>query len=213
MDEPFVKNIIFDFGGVIVNLDKEAVTDAFRALGFDVRNNISYYAQQGPFARLERGEQTETEFYRSLVEEIECCPVGCVPSGSVTPERIRDAWNRMLADIPSRRLRALLRLRRRYRVFLLSNTNIIHWDYACRNQFNWEGHRPEDFFERIFLSYKMHLAKPDPAIFRRALDDAGLTAGETIFIDDSEANCAAARSVGLQTYCPAQPDDWMPLFM
>lgn len=213
MEEQNIKNIIFDFGGVIVNLDKEAVTDAFRKLGFDVQNSIGYYALQGPFARLERGEQTETEFYRNLIEESERNPCGCVPPGTVTPERIRDAWNRMLAGIPPRRLRALLRLRRRYRIFLLSNTNIIHWEYACNNLFCWEGHRTEDFFDHIFLSYEMHQAKPDPAIFQRALTEAGLSAGETIFIDDSEANCSAARSIGLQTYCPAQPDDWMPLFM
>lgn len=213
MEELDIKNIIFDFGGVIVDLDKDATAKAFRRMGFDVAGDIGMYAQNGPFARLELGEQREADFYRCLMEEANRYPTDAFSSDAVTTERIRMAWNLMLAGIPHRRLQALLRLRRRYRTFLLSNTNSIHWNYACQELFAWENHCPEDFFERIFLSYEMHLAKPDESIFRRALSEAGIEPGETLFIDDSDVNCAAARRVGLQAYCPARPDDWMPLFM
>lgn len=209
-----IKNIIFDFGGVLVDLSKERTVEAFRALGFDAGTFIGTYGQGGPFASLEKGESTPEAFYAEIARL--STPFGTSPvAGVLTPERIRAAWNLMLVGIPPRRLQALLRLRRRYRLFLLSNTNRIHWELSEKGSayFAWQGHRPEDFFEHIFLSCDLHLLKPGEAIFRRVLNEAGLCPSETLFIDDSAENCAAAARLGLSVFCPKEADDWMPLFL
>jgi len=208
-----IRNIVFDFGGVIVDLGKERTLESFGALGVDVSGFVGTYGQGGPFAGLETGETAPDVFCRE-VARLAVAPGGQTEA-PLSSERICEAWNRMLVRIPPRRLEALLRLRERYRLFLLSNTNSIHWDYAAAGEdfFGWNGHSPEDFFERIFLSYELHLLKPGEAIFRRLLDEAGLCPVETLFIDDSTANCAAAERLGLRVFCPKEADDWMPLFM
>lgn len=212
---PSIKNLIFDFGGVIVDLGKPRTLEAFRALGFDADAFIGTYGQGGPFAGLESGDTTPDDFYAEIARLATPFGTGASPAGALTPERIRAAWNLMLVCIPPRRLQALLRLRRRYHLFLLSNTNVIHWEHSAAGDafFGWQGHRPEDFFEHIFLSFELHLLKPGEAIFRRVIDVAGLQPAETLFIDDSAANCAAAERLGLNTFCPKEADDWMPLFL
>ena len=212
--EQTVRNIIFDFGGVLVDLDKQRTLEAMRALGFEADEYVGTYGQKGPFAGLEIGETSPDDFYREVARLVVASKDGG-PVGGLTPERIREAWNLMLVRIPPRRLQALLRLRGRYRLFLLSNTNVIHWEHTLTGPdfFGWQGHRADDFFERIFLSYEMHLAKPGEEIFRRAMAEAGLLPAETLFIDDSAANCATAGRLGLNTFCPVEADDWMPLFL
>lgn len=198
-----IKNVIFDFGGILVNLDKEATLKAFRALGYDADAYIGTYAQKGPFAPLEAGLITEKEF----VEEIRKQACSEVPA----PEQICRAWNAMLTGIPESRLRMLISLKRRYRLFLLSNTNIIHWKYS-EPFFAFEGRRPKDYFERIYLSYECHLVKPDKAFFQKVLMDNGLIPDETLFIDDSADNCRVAAELGIHTFCSNQSDDWQSLF-
>lgn len=201
-----IKNLIFDFGGVLVDLDKQKTVDAFAALGIDVRAHIRDYVQGGPFALLESGAVTPREFLDILSR---------MSSHEVKPsdEQITDAWNQMLVRIPARRLQALKQLRNRYRVFLLSNTNTIHWEYSARNLFTVQGGRVEDYFEHIYLSCDLKMLKPGKEIFQEVLRRESLEAGETLFIDDSAANCAAASSLGIKTYCPAEADDWLPLFI
>lgn len=212
--EHTIRNIIFDFGGVIVDLDKQRSLDALRASGVDAGAFIGTYTQDGPFAGLEVGETAPDDFYREIAR-LAGASAACDSADALSPARIREAWNLMLVRIPPRRLQALLRLRERYRLFLLSNTNVIHWEHSVAGEafFGWQGHRPEDFFERIFLSYELHLVKPGEAIFRRVLEETGLMPAETLFIDDSAANCATAERLGLHAFCPAEADDWMPLFL
>ncbi len=208
-----IKNVIFDFGGVLVDLDKQATLKAFRALGFDAEAFVGTYGQSGLFGDQERGVISTDEF----CDEVARLSVGFCADGQMvetpTPEAICSAWNKMLVRIPPRRLQALLALRDRYRLFLLSNTNEIHWQHSLATGFSWEGHRAEDFFERIFLSYELHLLKPDEAIFRHVLTAAEICAEETLFIDDSAENCAVAASLGIHTFTPAEGDDWLPLFL
>jgi len=106
----------------------------------------------------------------------------------------------MLLNIPREKLDLLLELRERYMVYLLSNTNQIHWDYAGEEMFNYRGFRADDFFEDTFLSFKMHLAKPDKAIYEKVMKEANILPEETFFIDDSETNCRAAAALGIQTH-------------
>lgn len=195
-----LKNIIFDFGGIIVDLDKQAAVDAFAALGCRVADSIGTYAQKGVFAALETGQMPEAEFFAFVRRQ----------AGHDIPEAdIRRAWNSMLVAIPSRRLEVIRALRPRYRTFMLSNTNALHWDYVREGLPVPGDIRLEDCFERMFLSFRMHLAKPDAGIFLRALSEAGLCPGETLFIDDSEENCRAAETLGMQVFHSRRTDDWV----
>ena len=130
----------------------------------------------------------------------------------VSDEAIDAAWNSFLDGIPAYKLAFLLDLRKRYRLYLLSNTNAIHWEYACTHEFNKEGHRVEDYFDRIFLSYRMKMIKPDAGIFQAVLQETGILPAETLFIDDAEANCRTAQSLGIRTYTPQAHEDWRHLF-
>lgn len=200
-----LKNIIFDFGGVLVDLDRQAVFDAFQKLGAQQIERWNKF-NQDPFVALENGTCTEAEFYQQLRELADLRP-------EISDEALANAWNSMLVRIPKRRLEALLRLRQRYRIFLLSNTNSIHWDYSAQHLFSIMGLTAQDYFDHIYLSYELHLQKPDAAIFQCVLDREGLKPSETIFIDDLEANCATARDLGMHTFTPSEADDWMPLFL
>ncbi len=197
-----IKNIIFDFGGVIVNLNKQAAIDAFNEIGFKAEEYIGEYVQTGIFSGLELGTMTEEDFDRFV----------CRQAGhEVGADTIRNAWNRMLTDIPLRRMKAIKRLRERYHIYMLSNTNRIHWDYSCRHLFPQEEWRPEDCFERIFLSFEMHLMKPDPEVFRHVLDATRVQPEETLFVDDSATNCTVAQDAGLRVFHSRRPDDWLEI--
>lgn len=195
-----LKNVIFDFGGIIVDLDKQAVIDAFGRLGFDVRPHVGRYVQSGVFAALETGRMSAEEF---------CDEVRRTSGHAMSDEEICRAWNCMLTGIPVRRLQFVRSLRPRFHTYMLSNTNPIHWDYSCHVLLADAGLRMEGCFERIFLSYQLHLAKPDPAIFGTVLAEAGLRPEEALFVDDSAENCRIAAASGLQVFHSCCPEDWM----
>lgn len=204
MDIRNVKNIIFDFGGVLVDLDKSRCVEAFTRLGFSQAAQwVDTYSQQGVFGRLETGTITPEEF----CEEIRRL-TGCMASD----DDMWQAWNLLLDGIPAYRLDALIELKRHFNLYLLSNTNEPHWQHASERMFPHRDFRVEDYFLQIFLSYEMHQVKPDAAIFRSVLEQTGILPEETLFIDDAAANCETARTLGLLTYCPAPKEDWRKLF-
>ena len=200
-----IKNLIFDFGGVLINLDRNACRMAFEQLGIESIHEsvLDDYRQKELFMQLESGNISTAAFragMRRLSEQ------------SLTDAQIDDAWNSMLADIPSYKLDSLLELKHRYHIMLLSNTNSIHWQWAVRNRFRYKGLEVEDFFDRIYLSYELHMQKPDKEIFKYVLEDAGIAPEETFFIDDSVANCSAAEQLGIRTHCCPAGSDWRFLF-
>ena len=167
-----IKNLIIDFGGVLIDLDRQRCLENFRKLGLpDVEVMLDLYHQQDFF-------------------------------------QIDDAWNSFLVGIPAFKLDLLLELRKKYVVYRLSNTNEIHWQWSCLHAFRYKAFRAEDFFEHIYLSYEMKMAKPDADIFRKVLDETGILPNETLFIDDSEANCRTAEALGISTYTPKAHEDW-----
>ena len=199
-----IKNLIVDFGGVLIDLDRQRCLENFRELGLpDVEHTLDLYHQQDFFQQYERGLISSADFRNVIREKI---------GKDVDDARIDAAWNSFLVSIPTYKLDLLLALRKDYVVYLLSNTNEIHWKWPCEHAFPYKTFRVEDYFEHIFLSYEMKMAKPDEEIFRKVLDDAGLDPKETFFIDDSEANCMTARSLGISTYVPKAGEDWSHLF-
>ena len=199
-----IKNIVFDLGGVLVDLDFKAAINGLQQAGFaNVKEQLMAFDQGGIFQKFELGEMTAEEFRTAIREN---------STVTLTDEEIDALWNAMLLEIPREKLELILDLRGKYMVYLLSNTNSIHWDYVCKNAFNYRGFRVNDYFEETFLSYEMHLAKPDKAIYEKVLQDANLLAEETLFIDDSEANCKAAEEVGIHAHHYHIGDDLSKVF-
>lgn len=199
-----IKNLIVDFGGVLIDLDRQRCLENFKKLGLpDVEHALDIYHQQDFFQHYEKGLISSADFRNVIRGKI---------GKDVADARIDVAWNSFLVNIPTCKLDLLLALRKDYVVYLLSNTNEIHWEWSCEHAFPYKAFRVEDYFEHIFLSYEMKMAKPDEEIFRKVLDDAGLDPKETFFIDDSETNCLTARSLGISTYTPKAGEDWGHLF-
>mgnify|MGYP003416906780 CR=1 FL=1 len=199
-----IKNIVFDLGGVLVDLDFKAAINGLQQAGFaNVKEQLQTLHQGGIFQKFELGEMSADEFRTAIREN---------STVTLTDEEIDALWNAMLLEIPREKLELILDLRGKYMVYLLSNTNSIHWDYVCKNAFNYRGFRVKDYFEETFLSYEMHLAKPDKAIYEKVLQDANLLAEETLFIDDSEANCKAAEEVGIHAHHYHIGDDLSKVF-
>ncbi|WP_418698400.1 HAD family hydrolase [Bacteroides sp.] len=199
-----IKNLIIDFGGVLIDLDRQRCLDNFSKLGIsDVESLLDIYHQQDFFQKYEKGLITTAEFRDVIRTKTE---------KPLTDAQIDDAWNSFLVNIPSYKLDLLLNLRKDYVVYLLSNTNELHWEWSCEHAFSYKAFRVEDYFEHIFLSYKMKMAKPDAGIFRKVLDETGIIPQETLFIDDSDANCRTAEALGISTYTPKAHEDWSHLF-
>ena len=199
-----IRNIVFDLGGVLVDLDFKAAINGLQEAGFaNVKEQLLAFDRGGIFQKFEVGEITADEVRTAIREN---------STVTLTDEEVDGLWNAMLLEIPREKLELILHLRGKYMVYLLSNTNSIHWDYVCKNAFNYRGFRVEDYFEETFLSYEMHLAKPDKAIFEKVLSDANLLAEETLFIDDSEANCKAAQEVGIHAHHYHVGDDLSKIF-
>ena len=199
-----IRNIVFDLGGVLVDLDFKAAINGLQKAGFaNVKEQLQAFDREGIFQKFELGEMSADEF-RSAIRENSTV--------SLTDEEVDGLWNAMLLEVPREKLELILHLRGKYMVYLLSNTNSIHWDYVCKNAFNYRGFRVNDYFEETFLSYEMHLAKPDKAIFEKVLEEANLLPEETLFIDDSEANCKAASELGIHTHHYHIGEDLKELF-
>ena len=198
-----IKNIIFDWGGVLIHLDRQRCTEAFRDLGIEVGDELTNpYGQRVDLMDFERGLMTVAEFHDTVRR---------VYGAQLTDEQIDYAWNALLAGIPDYKLDTLLGLKQRYRLYLLSNTNAVHWEEG-RKQFDYRGHRVEDFFDQIFLSNELHELKPSPEIFRKVAQLAGIEPEETLFVDDLQASCDAAAALGFHTYCPVANTDWREEF-
>ena len=192
-----IRNIIFDLGGVLIDLDIERGVKVLAEAGMtDVRHLLTGTAESGIFRAYECGDITTAQFRDELRAALNR------PLSDVEIDRI---WNSMLLGVPTEKLDLLIELRKHYHLFLLSNNNELHWKHGLAF-FHYRGMEMDDFFERIFLSCRMHVAKPDPDIFRRMMADAGIKPEETLFIDDSEANCQAASALGIHAihYTPGE---------
>jgi glucose-1-phosphatase len=188
-----IKNIIFDLGGVLLNIDYNKTSDAFKKLGasdFD-----SFYSQQGAndlFEALETGNITEAAFYSAMQDH--CSP-------GTTYEQIQAAWNAILLDFRMESLQYLSHLQDKYNLFLLSNTNSIHHTEFCKIYTRQTGKsRFDDFFVKSYYSHVMHKRKPYPSTYTFVLQDAGINIEDTLFIDDSKVNIEGAAEAGLNTH-------------
>lgn len=199
------KNIIFDLGGVILDINMQKALDGFAALGLpesELRFDVGKAADL--MHRYQLGHFTTDEFCRRLAAR-------CNPG--TTPEQVAHAWNSICLGIPERKLNAIKALKQRANVYLLSNTNDLHWQYCLDHWFNANGNRCEYFFDKVFLSQEMHLEKPHTEIFEQVIKtiDAGCDAeaSDTVFLDDNLDNVNAAKSCGIQAVQITPDFDWV----
>lgn len=199
-----IKNLLFDLGGVIMDIRKENCIAAFEKLGLE--NAASYFgdfAQQGPFMMVERGDMTPDEFHAALRPAL--------PPG-VSDAEIDSAFCKFLIGIPPRRLDALECLGERFNVCLLSNTNPIMWDSTIREEFEKCGRRREDYFPGgMVTSFEANALKPERKIFQYTVEKLGIDPRETIFLDDSQANLDAASELGFRTMLVAPSSEFVDL--
>ncbi|MDR3142502.1 MAG: HAD family phosphatase [Tannerellaceae bacterium] len=199
-----IKNLVIDFGGVIINLARNRCIEAFAALGIDVREQLNNnYLHKDMFMAIELGQMTAAEFRDAI---------RLLTSRKVTNKQIDDAWICMINDVPAYKLDLLLELKKKYNTLLLSNTNEFHWSWSEKNVFSYKGYQAADFFNKIYLSYKLHMVKPHAGIFEYVIKDAGIIPQESLFIDDALPNCRTAESLGFRTYMPGAGEDWRHLF-
>lgn len=184
------ENLLFDLGGVIMDIDRNRCVEAFRRLGWaDVDMYLGEYGQIGAFGDLEKGLITPARFFDAVRAHIP----GCVTDGMIT-----DAFNAFLIGIPVERLAALRGLRSTHRVYLISNTNQVMWDTKIAEQFRQEGLTVNDYFDGIITSFEARAYKPSPEIFNMAIDKFRIDPAHTTFFDDSLANCEAAARLGFR---------------
>jgi HAD hydrolase, family IA, variant 3 len=183
--------LLFDLGGVIMDIRRENAVAALEALGMKEANDfLGEYGQKGPFLALEKGELTPEEFRAQVRPMLR---------PGVTDAEIDAAFDRFLTGIPVHRLRALERLHRTRRIYMLSNTNAIMWRGKIAEEFRKDGHDMGYYFDGWVPSFEVHAYKPDAEIFRIARERFGLVPERTLFLDDSEANCRAAAALGFRT--------------
>ena len=198
------KNIIFDLGNVLVKLNPEGCIEAFKAIG------MGELVDPNPQSE---GMKLMSKLGVGMITTEEFCDAASELTGAdVTNEDIIDAANKMLVVIPDEKKDRLLQLKKAgYRLFLLSNTIDIQWDYCVERLFPYQNHGVEDYFEHCFLSQRMHLAKPDARIYEEVIRQANIHPVETLFIDDLKENCEAAEKLGIHTFQNVKFDDWLEL--
>jgi len=184
-----IKNILFDFGGVIIPIEPMAFAREMTAMGCsDIAALHERFLREEVYTRFEKGQMSPEDFRLMLRTGLD---------NHATDQQLDRAWNLILGEIPSHRVRFLEGLKSKYRTFLLSNTNKIHYDHYQEQFCKAYGYSSlDDLFEKAYYSFKIGLYKPDPAIFEYVLKDSGLIPEETLFIDDYSTNIEAAKKLG-----------------
>ena len=187
-----IKNLIFDLGGVVLNIDFKKTEEAFRQLGLpDFSKHISQFHITDFFHQYEIGKISDDEFVTGIAKLMD---------EPAEAEKIIAAWNALLLDFPPARIELLKKLHKKYRTFLLSNTNSIHEKEFNKRLFNQYGVYLEDIFEKTYYSHAVNLRKPDAAIFQLVLNENNLVPEETLFIDDTALNFPEAEKLGVRVY-------------
>ena len=201
-----IKNIIFDLGGVILDINYQATIDAFVKMGIkDFSNLYSQKEQKQIFDDFEIGKITSNQFISSIQS---------LSQNSISKDKIITAWNAMLLEINTEKLDYLLSLKERFRIFLLSNTNEIHISkFEAGLVKKNELKKFYNCFEKVHYSSRLSLRKPNLDCFKKVLNINKLNASETIFIDDSKQHVEGALKCGIKGYLFPQNytiQDWLP---
>lgn len=187
------KNVVFDMGGVIINIDYDLTINAFKALGYhNFSKMYAQYTADETFSLLETGKISESDFYKRIIEK---------GPGDTTMESIKMAWNAMLLDFRISSISFLHQLRHKKNIYLLSNTNVIHLEDVRSNYAATISKHPMDeLFLKSWYSNEIGYRKPVKECFEYILTDANIEAEETLFVDDSYNNIETAVVLGFKTH-------------
>ncbi len=187
-----ITTLIFDFGGVIINLDLPQCISNLRKSGFtDVDRFLSNFGQKDFFLQYESGQIDTAEFRNQIRKNA---------VNTLTDEAIDEAWCSFLCDIPETKIELLRTLRKKYRLLLLSNTNPLHIETSAAKALEPYNTTLDELFDKLYLSCEIGLTKPSVQIFEFLLKDAGVTPEECLFLDDGPKNIETAQKMGFETY-------------
>lgn len=190
-----IKHILFDLGNVLLDLNLDQTEEAFRdLLQEEFEEAYLTYESEQLFDRFEAGKISPFEFVRGMRAATQ------VP---LTDDDVIDSWNAMLVGIPAERMAWLRDLGRQYDLYLLSNTNALHMQWLDEHLREVHNSSLGDFrsiFKNSYFSFQIQLRKPQVGIFRHVLEDAGIEAENTLYIDDRADNIGAAAELSFQTY-------------
>ncbi|MFK7900004.1 MAG: HAD family hydrolase [Cyclobacteriaceae bacterium] len=194
-----IKNIVFDLGNVVIDIDFEITFQAFADILQEPYEKTALFLRKSNINhRFETGQITEEE----LITEIQA--YASVP---VTGQQVVDAWNALLLEMPNERIQRIQGLEKKYKTLVLSNTNSTHINEVNKRLKDNTGisDLTELFTDTVYYSHDIGLAKPDIAIYQHILNDSNLVANETLFIDDKEENILGAQKLGIQTIHLVKP--------
>ncbi len=186
-----IKNIIFDFGGVIININPQLTIDEFKSEKYKgLEKAAELFREELFFEELEKGNINEDEFYQTinsflLIKKDET--------------EIKESFNKLLLDIPENNVDIVKSLESNYRIFLLSNTNIIHYNNYSAKFSEQFGDELRNLFEKAYFSHEIGMRKPDTKIFQKVIEDNNLIPEETLFVDDLIENRETAEELGIKT--------------
>ncbi len=200
-----IKNIIFDFGGVILDIDPQLTINEFIKLGYSKENKLDgkdFY--QKVIHKFEKGIFTPEVFRNKLRDYLHM---------DLSDQQIDDAWNALLFDIPRERIEVIEKVKQNYPIYLLSNSNEIHYDLYVRDlQLRFGYKEFNELFNKSYFSFDLHMCKPDPEIYEFVINQENLNPATTLFIDDREDNLEGAREAGLITYHLTNPERIRDIF-
>jgi len=160
---------------------------------------LDAYHQKGAFLQVEDGTINAEEF-RIILSEL--------AGKELSYEQVKEGWLGFMLDVPQYRLEYLLELRKKYKLYILSNTNPYVMSWARSNDFTIAGRPLDDYFDKIYTSYELKAVKPGKTIFELMIKDADMLPGETLFVDDGPANIKMAKELGMMTFQPINGEDW-----
>ena len=199
-----ISTLIFDFGGVLINLNREKALEEFEKIGLlDTAKLLDNFLPVDIFMQLEIGELSEDEFLEKLTARSTQNP---------TKEQVKAAFLTFLQDIPAQKLDLLLELKKRFKILMLSNTNPIHFVWCKNTKFNYKGLNINDFFDKCYVSYEQKTAKPQKEIFEILLKEQNIKAEECLFLDDASANIETAKSLKFNTILVNPKEDLQKYF-
>jgi len=187
-----IKNIIFDFGGVIFTINPQLSVEAFKKLGIhNIGNTYAELEKDELFEQLEKGKINDAEFRNRIRAKTNL---------NITDKDIDEAWCKMLIEYPKENIDILLTIKNKYRLFLLSNTSNIHCNYFTNKIINEYKLSLNNIFEKTYYSHQLGMRKPGEDIFLKVLNDNKLIPNETLFIDDTIINIESANKLGIKCY-------------
>jgi putative hydrolase of the HAD superfamily len=188
-----IKNIIFDLGGVVLDIDESIVYKELEKMGISTLELAHSKEFMDIFSKFDIGVYTAPTFRKKIK--------ALLGQEKMTDQRFDAIWNSMLLDIPRERIEAIEKVKKHYKIFLMSNSNVIHYDLYVRDlQLRFGYNEFDELFNKSYFSFAEHLEKPDPRFFELILDHEGLLPEETLFIDDTAENIKVAKSLGIHTY-------------